>query len=110
MGPGDDETASRFSAGHHSVTDMNVHKLSKRTALSVMLLGLVACSQAPKPGEESKAATPDLSAQQQACVNLIRQMRLVCKDSLKEFRGRGGSARTNFDCMSSRLEFQNSCT
>ena len=89
---------------------MNVHYLSKRIALSILLLGLVACSQAPEVSQESKAQTPSLNAQEQACVNLIRQMRLVCKDSLKEFRGRGGSARTNFDCLSARLEFQKSCT
>ena len=89
---------------------MDAQNLSKRMAFSVMLLGLVACSQVPEATEESKGATPSLNAQQQACVNLIRHMRLVCKDSLKEFRGRGGSARTNYDCLSARLEFQKSCT
>ena len=88
---------------------MNAYNLSKRIALSFILLGLVACSQVPKASEESKGATPSLNAQQQACVNLSRQIRLVCRDSLKEFRGRGGSARTNYDCMSARLEFQKSC-
>jgi hypothetical protein len=88
---------------------MNMHNLSKRIALSLMLLGVVACSQAPKGSEDSKSETPSLNAQQQACVNLSRQIRLVCRDNLKGVRGREGSARTNYDCMSARLEFQKAC-
>ena len=88
---------------------MNLRKVSTRTVLCLVLLGLGACSELPTASKESTVAAKSLDARQQACINLARQIRLVCTDGLKEFRGRGGSARSNFDCMSTRLEFQNSC-
>ncbi len=74
--------------------------------LFLALLVLGGCTQTP---EQTTSTTLNKDEPQQACINLLRQMRLVCTDGLREFRSRGGSSRTNYDCMAARLEFQNLC-
>jgi len=80
-------------------------------ALGLALTGLVACSTAPEQATKKASAKMERSvdARLDACVSMLRQVRFLCKDGLREFRGRGGSARTNYDCLAAQLEFRKSC-
>ncbi len=82
-------------------------KIPMLGVLGLVLLGLEACSEIPK---EPPAAAQSIDSRQQACSLLVRRMRYVCNDGMRENNSRKNSARTNFDCMSARLEFQRSCT
>jgi len=75
--------------------------------IGLLLLGLGACVEIPK---ESPAAEQSIDSQLQACSLLARRMRYVCNDGLRENNSRKNTARTNFDCLSARLEFQRACT
>ena len=84
-------------------------KITLRGALCLALFGLGACAEIPK--EPATTAEQSIDSQQQICVRLLRRLRYMCTDNrVRDNSGlRGGSSRTNFDCMATRLEFQSKC-
>jgi len=74
--------------------------------LGLVMLGLGACAEIP---EEPPVVEQSIDSQVQACTLLVRRIRYVCSDGLREGNSRKNTARTNFDCMSTRLEFQRKC-
>ncbi len=85
---------------------MSRGKMPVYAVLFLVLLALGGCSQT---SEQPPSTTLSKDERKLACINLLRQMRLVCTDGLRELRSRGGSSRTNYDCLAARLEFQHLC-
>ncbi len=81
-------------------------KISLLGVLGLVLLGLEACAEIP---QEPPVVEQSIDSQLQACSLLVRRMRSVCNSGLREGNSRKNTARTNFDCMSARLEFQREC-
>ncbi len=73
----------------------------------LVLLGLQACAETP---EQPPAQAQSIDSRIQSCTRLVRRVRYACNDQLRDSSGRKNTARTNYDCMALRLEFQRDCS
>ena len=72
----------------------------RRRALSgVLAAAVLVGGWAGVPGEDAGAASGE-----DLCVGLLRDMRLYCKEGIRDAR-----AATGADCVSRRLEFERLC-
>ena len=80
-----------------------------------VLATLLACSfisacisRDAKPAPTSSSAESELQQLESACINLLRQVRVVCHDGLKS-GSQETRAKNQFDCLDARLKLNNRC-
>jgi hypothetical protein len=66
-----------------------------------LAFSMIGCASSPSEGAKEAPAVP---SHEERCVRLVRDLRLFCKDGL-----RNGKASRGVDCLSRRLELRKLC-
>jgi uncharacterized lipoprotein YajG len=81
-----------------------VKRRTPRLRALVMLLASAGVSGCAGPAEPVDVTNPARSAREEACVRLLRDLRLYCKEGLRDER-----ATSKIDCLSRRLDVERTC-